>query len=148
MLQLVDSIAGIMNDNQQTMRRMPDEYWRKKLTPDQYKVMREKGTEAPFAGKYWNNHEKGMYVCAACGAQLFSSDTKFDSGTGWPSFDNPVNRENVQLSEDVSHGMLRSEVVCKNCGSHLGHIFDDGPKESTGKRYCINSCSLEFRAEK
>ncbi len=127
---------------------MPDEYWRKKLTPDQYKVMREKGTEAPFAGKYWNNHEKGMYVCAACGAQLFSSDTKFDSGTGWPSFDNPVNRENVQLSEDVSHGMLRSEVVCKNCGSHLGHIFDDGPKESTGKRYCINSCSLEFRAEK
>lgn len=131
--------------NDKNLRDMPDEYWKKKLNPDQYQIMRGKGTEPAFAGKYWDNHGKGMYTCAACGAQLFSSDAKFDSGTGWPSFDDPVNRENIELRADASYGMSRIEVICKKCGSHLGHLFDDGPKETTGKRYCINSCTLEFK---
>ncbi|OGH11733.1 MAG: peptide-methionine (R)-S-oxide reductase [Candidatus Levybacteria bacterium RIFCSPLOWO2_01_FULL_36_13] len=129
-----------MND----MKNKTDEYWRKKLTSEQYKVLREKGTEPAFTGALYNNHEKGMYKCAACGAELFSSDTKFDSGTGWPSFDNPLNRENIELKDDNSYGMQRTEVVCKNCESHLGHLFNDGPKETTGMRYCINSCALDF----
>ena len=120
--------------------------WRKKLTPEQYKMMREQGTEAAFTGKYWDSHEKGMYKCAACGAELFSSDTKFDSGTGWPSFtepfrsedpsgsERPANLQNVELQEDNSHGMRRTEVVCKRCGSHLGHVFDDGPADKGRKR--------------
>ncbi|HSW48013.1 MAG TPA: peptide-methionine (R)-S-oxide reductase MsrB [Candidatus Saccharimonadales bacterium] len=130
-----------MND----MKDKPEEYWKEKLTPEQYHVLREKGTEAPFKGKYVDNHESGMYECAACGHELFSSDTKFESGSGWPSFDQPVNKENVILNMDNSYGMSRTEVVCKNCGSHLGHVFDDGPKETTGQRYCINSCSLNFK---
>lgn len=113
------------------------------LTPEQYVVMREKGTEAAFTGKYYNEHAKGMYRCSACGAELFSSDTKFDSGTGWPSFTEPANLENVELVQDNSHGMHRTEVKCKRCGSHLGHVFDDGPGPG-GKRFCINSCSLEL----
>src|SRR5258708_37516910 len=138
-------------DSTLTVKNMTDDDWKKKLTPEQYEVLRNKGTEALFTGKYVNNHETGMYECAACGQPLFSSQTKFDSGTGWPSFDDPVNKENIILQEDNSHGMQRTEVICKNCGSHLGHLFNDGPTEGTssssktGQRYCINSCTLNFK---
>lgn len=117
--------------------------WRTELTREQYSVMREKGTEPAFTGRYYDSKDKGMYTCASCGTELFSSDTKFDSGTGWPSFSGPVNRENIELKEDLSHGMHRTEVLCKRCGGHLGHVFDDGPGLS-GKRYCLNSCALEL----
>ena len=117
--------------------------WKKKLSPQQYHVLREKGTEMPFTGKLLHNKESGMYACAACGSEMFSSGTKFDSGTGWPSFDN-ANMENAELKKDFSHGMTRTEVTCKKCKGHLGHVFDDGPTK-TGKRFCINSCSLDFR---
>lgn len=121
-----------------------DEEWKKELTPEQYHILREGGTEAAFTGELHDNHESGIYKCAACGQQLFSSDTKFDSGTGWPSFTDPMNLEHVELRDDDSFGMHRTEVVCKRCGSHLGHVFEDGPQEKGGKRYCINSCSLNF----
>ncbi len=114
------------------------------LSPELLEVARKGGTETPFTGKYVNNHEKGMYRCAVCGAELFSSDTKFDSGTGWPSFTEPANLENVELRSDEKYGMHRVEVICKNCGAHLGHVFDDGPVEKGGKRYCINSVCLEL----
>ncbi|OGR86556.1 MAG: peptide-methionine (R)-S-oxide reductase [Elusimicrobia bacterium RIFCSPLOWO2_01_FULL_60_11] len=107
-------------------------------------VAREGGTEAAFTGKYHDTHEQGMFKCAICGAELFSSDAKFDSGTGWPSFTEPTNLEHVVLKEDVSHGMTRTEVTCKNCGAHLGHVFDDGPADKGGKRYCINSVCLDL----
>jgi peptide-methionine (R)-S-oxide reductase len=123
---------------------MTDDEWKSKLSADEYRVMREKGTEAPFTGAYWNEHAKGVYRCKGCGAELFSSDTKFDSGTGWPSFTNPMNRAHIELREDRSHGMARTEVLCKNCGAHLGHVFDDGPHEGGGKRYCINSVCLSL----
>src|SRR5271154_2599015 len=115
----------------------------KKESPELYHVAREGGTEPAFKGKYWNEHSKGMYKCAVCGTELFSSDTKFDSGSGWPSFTDPVNREKVELKEDRAYGMSRVEVICKTCGAHLGHVFDDGPADKGGKRYCINSVSLE-----
>ncbi|MCH8741860.1 peptide-methionine (R)-S-oxide reductase MsrB [Patescibacteria group bacterium] len=116
----------------------------KELSPELYRIARGKGTEAPFSDKYWNSHEKGIYKCAICGSELFSSDTKFDSSTGWPSFTEPVNLKNIELKENLSHGMIRTEVLCKKCKAHLGHVFNDGPKEKGGKRYCINSVCLEL----
>ena len=114
------------------------------LRPELYDVARRGGTEAPFTGKYWDNHENGMYKCAICGNELFSSGTKFDSGTGWPSFTEPKDLENIELREDNTGGMHRTEVICKNCGAHLGHVFNDGPTDKGGKRYCINSVCLDL----
>lgn len=127
------------------MLQLTEEEWKKRLTPEQYEVLRKKGTETPFTGKLLHNDKTGMYTCAACGAELFPSDTKFDSGSGWPSFYDVAKTDAVKLVEDTSHGMHRVEAQCANCGSHLGHVFNDAPDQPTGMRFCINSCSLGFQ---
>src|SRR5438128_2224162 len=118
-----------------------EEEWKRELTPEQYHILREKGTERAFTGKYYNSKEEGVYRCAACGQELFTSDAKYESGTGWPSFWQPMDADRVATEDDQSHGMRRTEVVCSRCGGHLGHLFNDGPKP-TGQRYCMNSASL------
>lgn len=123
-----------------------DEEWRATLTPEQYRIARQKGTERPFTGEYHNSKEPGTYKCAACGNVLFSSEAKFDSGCGWPSFTQPADEENVRTETDTSHGMVRTEVLCSSCDAHLGHVFDDGP-QPTGQRYCINSVVLDLAKE-
>ena len=121
-----------------------EEDWKQELTPEQYHILREKGTERAFTGSLLDNKEKGVYECAACHNPLFKSDSKYDSGSGWPSFFNPITPDAVRLERDISHGMIRTEVTCSNCGGHLGHVFEDGP-QPTGQRYCMNSLSLDFK---
>ncbi len=127
-------------------KRISEEDWKEKLTAEQYKILRLKGTERAFTGKYWNTFKNGIYKCAGCNTPLFDSDTKFESSCGWPSFSAPKEEENIQEDLDTNHGMKRTEVLCQKCGGHLGHVFEDGPKP-TGLRYCINSAALEFQEQ-
>jgi peptide-methionine (R)-S-oxide reductase len=136
---------GIRRQREETVREInkTDQEWREQLTPEQFDVMRKAGTERAFTGEYWDCHDDGVYRCGSCGAELFDSDTKFDSGTGWPSFTEPAVAANVETRMDMSHFMVRTEVLCRRCGAHLGHVFDDGPGPN-GLRYCINSASLKL----
>jgi peptide-methionine (R)-S-oxide reductase len=127
---------------------MTDNKWRDKLTPEQYRILREKGTETPFSGKLLHNDKSGDYTCAACGQVIFTSDTKFDSGSGWPSFYDVANTKAVKLAEDTSQGLRRVEVMCARCGGHLGHVFNDAPDQPTGMRFCVNSAALDFKEKK
>lgn len=129
-----------------TKVQLTEKEWRERLTPEQYEILRRKGTERAFTGAYWDEHAPGVYRCAGCGSEVFRSDTKFESGTGWPSFFEPTSLDSVVIETDTSHGMIRTEVNCAACGGHLGHVFDDGPAP-TGKRYCINSCALDLERE-
>src|SRR5882724_9356394 len=135
-----------MADNKTETQKIekPDAQWKKELNPMQYWILRQKGTEPPFSGKYWNTKDDGTYICAACGNPLFVSDTKFDSGCGWPSFDQAI-EGSTQRHEDVTLGMRRVEVTCARCDSHLGHVFPDGPRETTGERFCINSACIDLK---
>ena len=147
--QLKKSVAGSVKETKGTAAGeacKSDEQWRRELNPESYHVLREKGTERAFTGKYLNLKDKGIYRCAACGKSLFSSATKYESGSGWPSFYQPAASDSVAEHADHSHGMIRTEVICNNCQSHLGHVFPDGPPE-TGLRYCINSASLDFEKD-
>lgn len=132
---------------QQTVRKT-DEEWKEKLTPEQFDVLRRKGTEAPFTGSYWATTDDGTYLCAACGNELFASTNKYDAGCGWPSYDRAISENAVATNTDNSLRMNRTEVTCSRCGGHLGHVFDDGPRETTGQRYCINSVALSFKKKK
>jgi methionine-R-sulfoxide reductase len=145
------AMAGCVEKKESTMSDFPvqktDAEWRAELTPEQYRVLREAGTERPFTGIYTDANEPGVYRCAACGAELFTSESKFHSGCGWPAFDQAVSSGSVIERTDTSHGMIRTEVLCATCGSHLGHVFPDGPAATTGLRYCINSAALKFESE-
>jgi methionine-R-sulfoxide reductase len=140
-------IQNMNNDNNNPKVERTEQEWKNILTEEQYYVLREKGTERPFTGKFYLHKEKGTYVCAACGNELFTSDMKFDSHCGWPSFDKEIAGGKIKTQVDTSHGMIRTEIMCAKCGSHLGHLFDDGPTE-TGMRYCVNSVSLDFKPSK
>jgi peptide-methionine (R)-S-oxide reductase len=142
-----DSTKNTKGEKMENKVVKTEEEWKKELTPEEYHVLREKGTERAFTGEYNNHKEKGMYLCAACGNELFSSETKYNSGSGWPSYWQPISMDKIKLEKDVSLGMVRTEVKCAKCGGHLGHVFEDGP-DPTGLRYCINSVSLDFEKEK